>query len=45
MESLPCALAPRMLAFRGVGETMGPVDHTEEPEEVEAWRLLRVKSW
>ena len=44
VESLLCTLAPMMLAFRGVGATMKPVDNTEEPEEGETLRLLRVRS-
>ena len=50
--SLPCkgikpflfTPTPRMLASRGVGERTGPVDNTDELEEVEALRLLRVRA-
>jgi hypothetical protein len=33
-----------MLVFRGVGEMTEPVDITEEVDEVDALRLLRVRS-
>lgn len=40
VESFLCTLAPRMLAFRGVGAITEPVDSIEE---VDALRLLKLR--